>query len=181
MTSHLTPDQFMEALDQVPNEVVAAHLASCDVCRAELDAAQAGLADLRADAANDVPEPSPFFWSQFSTRVGRATGELPLSSPAPSRRWTYFAIAAAATVVLMAGSVALSNRDVPAETPLPSVAERGPVEFDEVALLFDEVAVDEAEVLALPAVTTWALMDELTSDERVAFVRLIELEMEGLQ
>jgi anti-sigma factor RsiW len=181
MTSHLTPDQFMEALDQVPDEVVAAHLASCDVCRAELEAARAGWADLRADAANDVPEPPPFFWNQLSTRVRRATGDVPLSSPVPSRRWAYFAIAAAATVALMVGSAALFNRDVPAETPLPAVAESASVEFDEVARLFDEVAADEADVLALPAVTTWALMDELTSDERVAFVRLIELEMEGLQ
>jgi len=180
MTSHLTPDQFMDALDQAPDHAVAAHLASCEVCRAELDAARGGLADLAADAAHDVPEPSSFFWNQFSTRVRHATSVLPLSSPAPSRRWVYMAMAAAATVALMAGSAALFNRAVP-EPLVSPVAESGPVEFDEVARLFDEVAGDEAEMLAPPGVTTWALMDELTSDERVAFVRLIELEMEGLQ
>ena len=180
MTSHLTPDHFMEALDQAPEETVAAHLESCEVCRAELEAAQAGWEDLRADAVHDVPEPSPFFWNQLSTRVRLATGELPLSSPAPSRRWAYFAIAAAATVALMAGSAALFNREVP-EPLVSPVVEGAPVEFDEVALLFDDVAADDAEIVAPPGVTTWALMDELTSDERVAFVHLIELEMEGLK
>ena len=72
MTSHgghLTESEFVDLFDGTLAAVRRQHVESCAAC-----AAQA--ADIATDAHDvrqvDVPEPPPFFWTQFSARVSEA-------------------------------------------------------------------------------------------------------------
>lgn len=66
---HLSPEQFVDALDGTASGQVLEHAASCAACRQQLD-------DLKAIAreadAVEVPEPSPLFWDHLSARVRTA-------------------------------------------------------------------------------------------------------------
>ena len=73
--AHLAPEQFVDIADGVLAESsgdVAPHLAACAACRQQL-------ADVRAMMAEavdvEVPEPSPLFWEQLSSRVRAAVAE----------------------------------------------------------------------------------------------------------
>ena len=63
---HLTDAEFVDLVDGVLPEVRAAHVDRCDSCRSQAAAMRAVLARAVAD---DVPEPSPLFWTHLSHRV----------------------------------------------------------------------------------------------------------------
>jgi hypothetical protein len=76
---HLTPEEFVDAVEGTRSEASLPHLAECLTCRREL----AGLRSTMISAAEDadVPEPSALFWDNLSARVGvRIDAE-------PDRRW----------------------------------------------------------------------------------------------
>lgn len=73
--SHLSPPEFVDLAEGVLAPARAAHLDTCDSCRAQA----AGVDDaLRAAAADDlVPEPSPLFWEHLSARVREGIDAAP--------------------------------------------------------------------------------------------------------
>ncbi|MBP6716156.1 MAG: ABC transporter substrate-binding protein, partial [Acidobacteria bacterium] len=62
MNRHLTPEQFVDAVEQAPAIPAdrQAHLAVCQQCAEQLAEMQSLMADVTI--AGDVPEPSPLFW-----------------------------------------------------------------------------------------------------------------------
>jgi hypothetical protein len=181
MTAHLSPEDFVAALERTPDGPAAAHLESCVTCR---DA----LASLRASwhevADVEVPEPSPLFWDHFAARVRGATGDhTPVVSPWSTRRVIWMAGTAAAALVLIAGLVWRATPDVAVmvDDGAPvAITREASVAFDDVAEVFEEMPVDEIDAFSPPGAATWAMVDDLTDDERMAFVRLIEQQMEAL-
>ena len=76
---HLADAELVDAADGTLSAPGAAHLESCERCRA---AATRLASTLRDVATVDVPEPSPLFWDHFSARVHEAVA---VEQPAPSR------------------------------------------------------------------------------------------------
>ncbi len=74
MTRHLSPEEFVDALEGTTSPVSATHLRECESCRAELADMRSVLDDARAVEAS---EPSPLFWDHFSARVKAATLQEP--------------------------------------------------------------------------------------------------------
>jgi hypothetical protein len=95
--THLSTGDLVDAIDGTLDETRASHLATCGVCRTELDELRA---TLREAAAIDVPEPSPLFWDRFSARVREAIDDAPQPSVAWWRR-PAVAVACAAVVALL--------------------------------------------------------------------------------
>lgn len=76
---HLTPDEFVDAVEETRSDASLPHLAECAACRRELAGLRATM--MSAAQEGDVPEPSPLFWDNLSARVAeRIDGE-------PARRW----------------------------------------------------------------------------------------------
>jgi len=181
MTRHLQPDDFTAALEHSASSEIANHLSACAACRDEL----ASLRDVwEAVATAPVPEPSPLFWDHFSARVREATAAVPVTSESwwSMRRFVW--ALAPALLIVAAGLVWLGPR-------APEMAPDGSVEvartedrdlgFEDVASLFQAIPAEDVEVFATAGTATWAMVDELTIEERVAFVRLIEQELEAQQ
>jgi hypothetical protein len=76
---HLTPEEFVDAAEGTRSEPSFAHLNDCEACRRELAALRAAMSDA---AEGEVPEPSPLFWTNLSTRVNAA-----IDADRSSRRW----------------------------------------------------------------------------------------------
>ena len=92
---HFTESEFVDLIDGTVLPARRAHLDSCDACATHA----AELAASVAEAAQaDVPEPPPFFWTQFSGRVRDAV-EREAAKPAllrwPSARAPWLALATA--------------------------------------------------------------------------------------
>lgn len=191
MTTHLSPQESVNALDGVLPQSRQSHLDSCAACRTHVD-------DLRAmmttvGEVEDVPEPSPLFWDHFQARVQTAV-QAEIVHPAPAPWWAMIvsvrgAMAAAATVAVAAVAVVLYPGDPVA-----------PVESAQVAVADDAMALETAEwefvseimgtleredvreVLAPSPMAVDAAFEVLTSDERDAFVKLLTAEMaEGME
>jgi len=62
---HLRPDELIDLAEGGQGEG-AAHLQSCEMCRAEVAALTAAMASV---ASVEVPDPSPLFWNHLSERV----------------------------------------------------------------------------------------------------------------
>ena len=77
MTPCLRPDQFIDLLDGSAEAAAALHLTGCAACQATLSEVRLALASA---AEADVPEPSPFFWSQVNARVRSALEGAPRQS-----------------------------------------------------------------------------------------------------
>jgi hypothetical protein len=181
MTAHLSPEDFVAALERAPDGPAAAHLESCAACR---DA----LASLRASwhevAEAEVPEPSPLFWDHFAARVRGATGDaVPVRSWWSGRPLIWMAGSVAAALVLMAGLVWRAAPEVDmtvADAARAGITREASVGFDDVADLLEAMPAEDVDAFALPGAATWAMVEDLTDEERVAFVRLIEQQMESL-
>ena len=71
MTSHgqhLTESEFVDLFDGTLAPVRRQHVESCAACAAQ--AADLAMSAQSVEQA-DVPEPPPFFWTQFSARATR--------------------------------------------------------------------------------------------------------------
>jgi hypothetical protein len=96
--THLTPDQFVDALDGALPSDRQAHLEVCDVCRAEVAALRSAMALAQSDAPI---EPSPLFWDHLESRVHDAVGAAAVP-PASHRWWTGWRVATAAAAAMAA-------------------------------------------------------------------------------
>lgn len=73
--AHLTPEQFVDLAEGAQPDTSAPHLLECAMCRRELADLRAMMADAAMTDAGDVPEPSPLFWHQLSSRVRQGVAE----------------------------------------------------------------------------------------------------------
>jgi len=200
MSAHLTPEQFVDLAEGTQPEPAVSHLAACDACRKEL-------ADLRAmmTAAADpdgVPEPSPLFWNQLSSRV-RAGVE----QDARPRSWRerlmqpLLLVPSLAAALAMLLAVVLMPREAlaPAPAPIPStgivvanatlpslppLAPLGATDDPQLTFVaafatpadWDEMA-DEVALSAAGATDADAVVGTMTIDEQRELQRLLAEEM----
>lgn len=184
MTSHFTPEQFVDALDRPLSEDRKAHLAVCGACADELAEMRRVMADV--GVAGDVPEPSPLFWDHFSARVRDAVDAVPAPLPWWRAGWRpALALAGVIGVVVIAAvlrpgparSVApLSDVDVP--TTISAGAESDAM-WDMIATLAPQVPVDQAieAGLAPASGTADAAIASLSDAQRRELVRLLKAEI----
>jgi hypothetical protein len=191
---HLTPDEFVDAAEGSLASDRQRHVDRCEACRREASA----LASLMRDAGRaPVPEPSPLFWEQLSTRVSHAVQaeDLPhaRSWSAPLRLPALVPLCALATVVvLMVVSVPLGENEMepsqasslafaPAASPAPaSSAEREWLAFTEFVGPLDWEAAIAGGLTLNPGDAEVALL-ELSEDERQELSRLIAGELARLK
>lgn len=191
--THLTPDQFVDAVEgrvQSPS-AAASHLAGCEACRTEL----ASLTEVLTTARGvDVPEPSPLFWEHFSRRV-RAAVE---TEPAPRRAgwlvegWRPMAVLGVAVGVLVLAVVLRPTRvsaPTVSDTLAPALvtADSTPAESNEdalnvLAVVAQDLRTDELQQIVHPSSdATGAAMDDLTQSQMAALERLIKSKTSGAE
>jgi hypothetical protein len=190
MTKHLSPEEFVDALDAA-SPASAKHLAECAECREGLASLQATLAEARGIHAD---EPSPLFWDHFSARVKVATADESVGT-----RWSWgrFAWKPAVALMATAGALAIGFYMRPAVDPAASLA--GAVQpasalalaavptFEDdgswslVTALASELDWNELSQAAAPSEgAADAMIEELTSDQREALARLLQKEIGDL-
>ena len=77
---HLTPEEFVDAAEGSLSSDRLRHVERCEACGRQVSV----LRELMREAGQaPVPEPSPLFWEQLSTRVRHAVG----AEAAPKRAW----------------------------------------------------------------------------------------------
>jgi hypothetical protein len=186
MSSHLSAQEFVDALEGALRADRQAHVDACDVCSRQI----AELTRVRREAqgADAASEPSPLFWDHFSARVRAATQAEPIRALSWwERAWRPVLIGGAATAATAIAVVIFQGRSQP-------VVPAGPTEYavmsepvvDEAALeLMAEIAVDasneELESARPGRATTRAVIDELTPEQQAEFIRLIKAEIGDLQ
>jgi hypothetical protein len=181
MTAHPDPELLaLAALPAEPTDLgVAAHLQSCEQCRAHVDALRRTVDLARDDTVGDLPAaPPPRVWAAISEELGldARSGPDTVPDPAPlparqagrrSRRTLLGAAAAAAVVGLAAGiGIGLGLAPDPAPPPEPAPLVRlGPVGFADAAATGTVAMVerngDQKMVMALRGVTDLAGGDYL--------------------
>jgi hypothetical protein len=130
---HLRPEDLVDLADGTRADSDVPHLASCDICRAELADLRASIA-LAADV--EVPAPSPLFWDHFSARVSEAVKQERAAAGAGVWSWPRVLIPASAVAVAVVILSVMMNAPVwapevqsPAETVRTTVAPL-PATFD---------------------------------------------------
>lgn len=188
--THLTPDELIDALEAADGQRDAApplaadrlaHLAGCDLCRQQL----ADLSSTLNDASQvSVPEPSPLFWTHFSSRVRAAVEQEPGPDEAwPSfLRWQFLLPLGAVAAVILALMIAVPKPAADEPPALASVAAESPASPDHswntvVDLVgpFDLETASAAGVIA-PGVAEAAVL-QLTAEEQLELTRLLKAEL----
>lgn len=116
---HLKPEEVVDIAEGARAESSAAHLLTCDICRAQVREMRAMLT---AVAGAHVPEPSPLFWDHLSTRVRDAVAAEP-----PRRAWADLwtwprALVPAAVGIAVVVAVIVGSRPSGGPGPAPAVA-----------------------------------------------------------
>jgi hypothetical protein len=143
--SHLSPGEFVDAVEGRLPAARAAHLAACAACAAHAGAIRGALTDA---ASVDVPEPSPLFWEHFGARVSDAVR----ASGRPQRiAWPRPAFAAIA--LLLAAAIVGLTRGTVLERPAPAAA-----------VNVAGSSTPEASGGAGPEDAAWTLLTDLASD-----------------
>jgi hypothetical protein len=187
MNSHLSPEEFVDALEGRLAADRRGHVEACAACGREV----AELRELTdaAGVAGIVPEPSPLFWDHFSRRVRAATGAEPIVAP----RW-WDAAWRPVAMLAVAGAVVFIALAYPGWTG-ESGGRTAPPPVAQVASAVGEPTIDEGTLSLIAAIAsdssaedlqqatqptmdaTAAVMDELTPAQRAEFIRLIKAEM----
>ncbi|MGE3276243.1 MAG: hypothetical protein AB7O67_14110 [Vicinamibacterales bacterium] len=185
--THLTPDEFVDAVEGTLAADRQAHLAACTPCRRQVEE----LAALLGEAADaPVPEPSPLFWDQFSARVRQAID----LEPQPARGWrpAWFSLPVLVPVAGLALVVMALGMALPAPAPTPSAlaaTAEAPAPMDEVLdddgswqvvagvlSTVDWETMREAGVTLAPGSAELAVAS-LSAEEQAELVRLLEAEL----
>jgi hypothetical protein len=186
---HLTADDLVDLVEGTTKGADVSHLAECLVCRQQL-------ADLRAamtTAKNvEVPEPPPFFWTQFSARVRDAVASEATPRGAWWRRWLSWpgvtaplSAAAAAVIVFFVvstprptkvppphvGPVAANPRGL--STPSTPDLLRESVEYDDASL---ELVAELTDSLGWDAAADSGLAPNGSAEHAVTHLSLGELQ-----
>jgi hypothetical protein len=196
MSNHLSPEEFVDAIDGVLTASRQSHLDGCEACRGEV-AALGGLAR-QVDVAAEVPEPSPLYWDHLSRRISEATANDAASAPAwwqlswrPLVAGGAMVVAAALVVMLRAPGPAVtvqapvgdgSVTTVAASDLAAGSADDRDVAWDLVVAMAAELSVDDVhEVMTSAGPETAVLPETMTARERQEFVKLLKQEMGGLE
>ena len=186
MTTHLSPEQIVEAIDGTIGSAARAHLQTWGECRADVDRARALRQE--AETAAPAPEPSPLFWDHFAKRVHQATVALPVTTRPGWQLWWRPAVLVSGAVAVIAMVIATSRVVPPATDAQPLVAIADSVSaadtegWDFVVSLTEDLPWDDVQQIARPkAGTADAVIDELSPQERAALLKLIKQEMGGLE
>jgi hypothetical protein len=182
MTTHLSPQEFVEAIEGTLVRARLDHLSACGEC-------QAGVTELRdllanVEAARPVPEPSPLFWDHFSARVRAAT----TAAPPPARSWWAASWRPFATALGAAGAVAIALllRPVPpVATPSEPVTATAVAEspldegsWDLVMGIASGLPYSDVESVARPRQgTADAVIDDLTPAQRELLAKMLRAEI----
>ena len=199
MNSHLSPEEFIDAIDGALAPPRRQHLDRCEACRQE--AAALGTLARQVDAAVEVPEPSPLFWDHLSRRVSEATaGDVTSASGWWPMAWRPMLaggamVASAVVVMLMRAPEApvTPRAEVPGSEPVETaavvsradlageqVAEGDPA-WDVVVAMASGLS-HEAVHNMLPSSPDVAVLPEtMTVREREEFVKLVKQGMGGLE
>lgn len=190
--THLTPDEFVDAVEGTLLPERRAHVEQCPACREE----SARLALVLGEArAMDVPEPSPLFWDRLSSRVRTAIADeegTRAAWPLAWLRWNVLVPLGALALVIAALAVAIPDRLVPAvavdSTPASGVgdaaidpASMGTPAWTVLADIVGPVAVEharEAGIVVHPGDVERVAL-ELNVAERIELLRLLKEETDA--
>ena len=192
MNTHLSIEEFVDAIDATLPADRRAHLQSCEACRREMSELGVLAKDVEASAV--VPEPSPLFWDHFSRRVKEATATTSVPSHGWWPSWRPMVafgamLVVAITTVVWRGTISDVRRNATPGAAAGVVALAEPMTDDLMAPdesldfmvnLASDLSADELQDLAQPnADVTAAALDQLTSAQRARLARLIAAEMGG--
>ena len=179
MTSHLSPAEAIDALDDVLSSDRLAHLDQCPQCRGDVAALAETARDLRS---SDVPEPSPLFWDHQAARIAEAVAAEP---PRPASWLPRLAWGGAVATAVVAGLIVFVPHRVPSGVPapgaMPAVAPSeasADVESDHAWTLLTTVGGDLDEESAVDALhpapdTVDEAVGALDPDERAVLAALL--------
>ena len=123
--SHLSSSELVDLAEGTLDPDRAAHASGCDACRAESAVVHDALRMIVA--SGHVPEPSPLFWDQLSTRVRDGIAAPPRSTFDFSFGLRSFRpVVAVLTIAIAIFSVALLTRDARRAVPSGDVATAAP-------------------------------------------------------
>jgi hypothetical protein len=171
---HPTEALLLDLLDGVAEGEVRRHVVECAACATRVEAARQGLA-LASQA--EVPEPSPLYWEDFRSQVGRR-----ISVERRSRRVLLAPLAAAA---VLAGVVALlpSNTSVPSAVRIATLPAWSalPAADDDPGLTVLAALGGSSDELAtaVDCPGTGDCLAELSDDESRAVADLLGRELDG--
>jgi hypothetical protein len=183
--SHLTADELVDAAEGTLNPARMAHVSNCGICRGE--AARLELV-LRGALDADVPEPSPLFWEQLSSRVHHAIAAEEATAREWTPEWLRWPVLAPITalaliVIALAAAVARGPAaKVPSDSDSAAVAAAGDLDTlgDEEWAVVSEIVgpVDfeqarEAGIVVRPGDIEEAAL-ELTAAEQQVLVDLVK-------
>jgi hypothetical protein len=190
MNTHLSIEEFVDAIDGTLPGDRRAHLQNCEACRREM--AELGVLAKDVEASAVVPEPSPLFWDHFSRRVkdATATTSVPSSGWWPSwRPMIAFGamLVVAITTVVWRGTTSEIRRTPAATSGVVATSE--PMTDDLMATnesldfmvnLASNLSFEELQDVARPtADVTAAALDQLTPAQRAKLAHLIAAQMGG--
>ncbi len=186
MTTHLSPQESVNALDGVLPQQRHSHLDSCASCQTHVDELRAMM--MAVGEVADVPEPSPLFWDHFQARV-QTLVQAEMVRPTSDPWWAMVvsvrgAMAAVATVVMAGVAVALypGDRVAPVEDAQGAVADDAmaleTAEWAFVSGMMDTFEPDDVrQVLTPAALAVDSAFASLTSGERDVFAKLLSAEL----
>jgi len=182
MTTHLTDDERLDALEGTVDAARSAHLHDCAACRREVADLRQVWDGLMVDARTEVPEPPPMFWDQLQVRVGSAVDTRTAAWWMGARGWMSLAAAAMLLLVVSWGArqrtpvadVVVSQADAAIETEAIGDTAQWQFVSDVLASLEDEAV---HEVLRPATGAFDDALATLSASEREAFARLLQAEL----
>jgi hypothetical protein len=201
MTTHLSSQEFVDALEGGLEAGRQRHLSVCAECQTQVEGLRAVMADVETDL--DTPDPSPLFWDHFQSRVHAAVREEAAAAHAASPWWQALVgggalrtwLTAGATVAAVAMVAMIYTRDS-ATVPVTDPALAANTSLEDVVVPSDPALViggaqwefvsgilatldedDVRKVLTPTEAAVDAAFGSLSEEERRRFLRLLQAEM----
>ena len=112
MSRHLSPEEFVDAIDGVLQATRRGHLEDCAECRRELDAL--GTLMHEVHSADQPPSPSPLFWDHLPGRVVSTATHAPERTSSSGWWFAWPAVAAVSALTLVLAVPMLRRAITPA-------------------------------------------------------------------
>ena len=186
---HLAPGDVVDVVDGCAQADLVRHAESCGACRALVEDARDAT---RLAATDEIPEPPPPFWTQFSARVDESVRR----APAPERWWAGLSwgwrevpVGAVIVLVVLIGLTQWQNSHRPQPpAAVPAIGQTEsllalPVDDEAWALVSQvmaDVAADEMSAAGMPATIGSAdrALESLSVAEQAELARLLKAEMD---
>jgi len=175
--THLTSDELIDAMEGVLEPERRAHLSTCVECQRQLDELASVLNDAKQAS---VPEPSPLFWNQFSTRVNEAIDRDTAAAWPQWLRWQVLLPLGAIAMIILALMIAVPKEDRSEDLALndPPATEPASDEWGTLVELVGDLDLETASAAGViePGVADQAVL-HLTAEERQELTRLLQAEL----